>query len=304
MRNATLRQLQILDAAARHQHFGRAAAELHLTQPAISIQMKQLELHAGTRLFENVGRQVRLTPAGHEIARYAHAMLALLREAEESLGAFKGIAGGEIHLATVSTAKYFAPKLLAEFRRGFPDVSIRLTVNNREAVVRALASNTVDLVIMGRPPRGIDAEATTFARHPLAVIAAPAHPLASRRRLALKELAAETFLIRERGSGTRAAMEQVFAERGFRPANTIEVSSNETIKQAVMAGLGVSFLSMHTAVLETATGRLAVLKVADTPVMRDWFVIHRRKRAPSPAAQAFRQFLVDGGEQLLARALD
>jgi len=303
VRHVTLRQLQILDAAARYQHFGRAADELHLTQPAVSIQIKQLESHVGLPLFEHLGRQVRLTPAGQEVARHARSMLALLREAEEAIGALRGVAGGELHLATVSTAKYFVPKLLAEFQRGFPELDVRLSVNNREAAVRELAQNAVDMAIMGRPPRGLDTIATPFAKHPLAIIAAPDHPLATRRRLALKELAGDAFIIRERGSGTRSSMERVFAQRGFRPARTIEISSNETIKQAVIAGMGVSFLSLHTVGPEVAAGRVAVLRVAGTPVMRDWYVIHREKKRLSPAAQAFKQFVLDGGERLLARAL-
>ncbi|MGE5168905.1 MAG: LysR substrate-binding domain-containing protein [Rudaea sp.] len=303
MRHVTLRQLQIFESAARHLHFGRAAAEVHLTQPAVSLQVRQLESEVGLPLFEHVGRRLQLTPAGQEVARYARAVQQLLREADESLNALKGIGGGELHIAVVSTAKYFAPKLLAEFRRRNPQVKVRLSVSNREAVVRDLAENSIDLALMGQPPRGIDTTAVAFARHPLAIIAAPDHPLATRRRLRLDQLAHETFIIRERGSGTRSSTERVFAARGFRPAETIEMSSNETIKQAVMAGMGVSFLSLHTVELEVATGRIAVLKVAGTPVMRAWHIVHRERKRLSPAALAFKSFLLQGGERLLALAL-
>jgi DNA-binding transcriptional LysR family regulator len=303
LRRTTLRQLQIFESAARHLHFGRAAAEIHLTQPAVSLQIKQLEEQVGLPLFEHVGRRVQLTAAGHEVARYSRAIMQLLREADESLNALKGTGGGELHIAVVSTAKYFAPKLLAEFRRVNPQVKVRLSVSNREAVVHDLAENRIDLALMGQPPRGIDTIAVAYARHPLAIIAAPDHPLARKRRVELKQLAGDTFIIRERGSGTRTSTERVFAERGFHPAETMEMSSNETIKQAVMAGMGVSFLSLHTVVLEIATGRIVALKVVGTPVMRAWHVVHREKKRLSPAAQAFKAFLLEGGEALLAKAL-
>jgi DNA-binding transcriptional LysR family regulator len=213
------------------------------------------------------------------------------------------VGGGELSIAVTSTAKYFAPRLLAEFRRSHPEARLRLAVSNREAVVRELTDNTVDLAVMGRPPRGLDTEAAPFARHPIAIIAAPDHPLVARKRLPLERLAGETFIIRERGSGTRAAMEHVFAERGFKAGETLEMSSNETIKQAVMAGMGIAFLSMHTIGLELRAGRLALLAVNGLPVMREWYVIHRRGKRLSPAAQAFKSFLLEQGAALIARAV-
>jgi DNA-binding transcriptional LysR family regulator len=299
----TLRQLRIFEAAARHLHFGRAAREMHLTQPAVSLQLKQLEERVGLPLFEQMGRRMHLTRAGEELLRHCRIVLRQLREAEEAIDALKGAGGGELHIAVTSTAKYFAPKLLAEFRRGQPEVKVRLAVSNREAVVRELSDNSVDLAVMGRAPRGLDTIAVPFAKHPLAVIAAPEHPLARRRRLVLADLADESFLIRERGSGTRSAMETMFHAERFEPAETIEMSSNETIKQAVMAGMGVSFLSLHTVGLELATGKLAVLRVAGTPVMREWFVIHRERKRLSPAAAAFESYLIERGAELIERAL-
>ena len=303
MQRVTLKQLRIFEAAGRHLHFGHAAREMHLTQPAVSIQLKQLEEHVGLPLFEQMGRRMHLTRAGEELLRHSRAVLQQLREAGAALDALKGSGGGELQIAVTSTAKYFAPKVLAEFRRRHPEVRVRLVVSNREAVIHELAENSSDLVLMGRAPRGLDTVAQAFARHPLAIIAAPEHPLARRRRVALTQLAAETFLIRERGSGTRNAMERFFAAHGFEPAETIEMSSNETIKQAVMAGMGVSFLSLHTVGLELATRRLAVLRVTGTPVMREWFVIHRERKRLSPAAVAFRAFLLERGAGLIERAL-
>jgi len=303
MRHLTLKQLRIFEAAARQLHFGRAAREMHLTQPAVSIQLKQLEVHVGLPLFEQMGRRMHLTHAGEELLRHARIVLQHLREAEEAIGALKGVGGGELHLAVTSTAKYFAPQLLAEFRRTHPEVKVRLTVSNREAVVHQLAENSCDLAVMGRAPGSLDTIAASFAKHPLAIIAAPEHPLARRRRVPLAELAGETFLIREPGSGTRNAMERAFAAHGFRPAETIEMSSNETIKQAVMAGMGVSFLSLHTVGLELAARRLAVLRVEGTPVMREWFVIHRERKRLSPAAAAFKEFLARRGSALVERVV-
>jgi len=302
-RHASLRRLRVFEAVARHRSYSRAAAELHLTQPAVSMQVRQLEAEVGLPLLEQMGRRLDVTPAGGEVLACARDVLERLRLAEESLAVLAGTGGGELSIAVTSTAKYFAPRLLAEFRRRHPGVRLRLAVSNREAVVRALTENTVDLAVMGRPPRGLDTEAAAFARHPIGLIAWPEHPLAARRRLPLAALAQETLIIRERGSGTRAAMERVFAERGFRARETLEMSSNETIKQAVMAGMGVAFLSMHTIGLELRAGRLALLSVSGLPVMREWYAIHRRGKRLSPASQAFKAFLLEEGALLIERAL-
>jgi DNA-binding transcriptional LysR family regulator len=301
MRGVTIRQLQIFAAAAGHLSFARTSEQLHLTQAAVSLQIKQLEEQVGLPLFEHVGRRVQLTAAGHEVARYSRAIMQLLREADESLNALKGTGGGELHIAVVSTAKYFAPKLLAEFRRLNPQVKVRLSVSNREAVVHDLAENQIDLALMGQPPRGIDTIAVAYARHPLAIIAAPDHPLARKRRVELKQLAGDTFIIRERGSGTRTSTERVFAERGFHPAETMEMSSNETIKQAVMAGMGVSFLSLHTIGLERRAGLLAVPDIEGLPVLKRWYVVNNLSKTLSPAAEAFRYFILEEGERFLAK---
>ena len=295
--------MRIFEAAARQLHFGRAAREMNLTQPAVSIQLKQLEEHIGLPLFEQMGRRMHLTRAGEVLLHHSRIVLRQLRDAEEAINALKGTGGGELHIAVTSTAKYFAPKLLAEFRGAHPEVKVRLAVSNREAVVQQLADNSIDLAIMGRAPRGLDTVSASFAKHPLAIIAAPEHPLARRRRIALRDLAGETFLIREPGSGTRSAMERAFAAHAFHPAETIEMSSNETIKQAVMAGMGVSFLSLHTVGLELAARRLVVLRVAGTPVKREWFVIHRERKRLSAAAAAFKEFLTQRGAVLVDRVI-
>jgi LysR family transcriptional regulator, low CO2-responsive transcriptional regulator len=303
LQRATLKQLRTFESAARLLHFGRAAAELHLTQPAVSIQLQQLENEVRLPLFEQVGRRMHLTHLGEELLGHVRALLARLREAEEAMEGLRGGGGGELHIAATTTAEYFAPRLLAEFRRLRRGLKVRLTVNNRDAVVRELTDNNVDLAVMGRAPRGLNAVATAFAKHPLAIIAAPDHPLVQKRRLQLRQLAGETFLIREHGSGTRGAMEQAFAAQRFTPDETIEIGPNEAIKQAVAAGMGVGFVSLHTVGLELATKRLAVLPVAGMPVMRDWYVIHRARKRLSPAAAAFKDYLVAEGAGLIERAM-
>jgi DNA-binding transcriptional LysR family regulator len=303
LHRATLRQLRIFEAAARHLHFGRAAAELHLSQPAVSIQLKQLATDLELPLFEQMGRRMNLTRAGAELATHARAILMRLREADDAIAGLKGVSAGELHIAATTTAVYFVPRLLATFRRDRPRLKVRLSVKNRELAVRDLTQNTIDLAIMGAAPPDLDATSVAFASNPLSIIAAPDHPLARKRRVHLAELAQETFLIREAGSGTRTAMERAFATHRFRPRETVEMGSNETIKQAVMVGMGVSFLSLHTAALELATGELAALKVNGMPVMRDWCVIHRERKWLSPAAAAFKDYLVAKGVTLIDGAM-
>jgi DNA-binding transcriptional LysR family regulator len=211
----------------------------------------------------------------------------------------RGLKRGVLKLGAVSTAKYFAPTLLSAFTPAYPEVAIKFTVANREEIVRLLGANELDLVIMGRPPRELDTTAEPFARHPFVIISSLDHPLAARRRIPLKSLARESFIIREQGSGTRASMEHVFRERGLTFRASMEVSSNETIKQAVMAGMGLSFISSHTIGLEAQTGKLAILDVAGLPIVRDWYVIHLREKILSPIAAAFRAYLLENGARVI-----
>ena len=299
MRNVTLRQMRVFAAVARHLSFTRAAQELHLTQPAVSQQVSLLEEEVGMPLFEQLGRKIRLAPAGMELLRYATQVTELLREAGETLAAMRGLKRGVLKLGAVSTAKYFAPTLLSAFTPAYPEVTIKFTVANREEIVKLLGANELDLVIMGRPPRELDTTAEPFARHPFVIIASPEHPLTRRRHIPLKSLTRESFIIREQGSGTRASMEHVFRERAVPFRATMEVSSNETIKQAVMAGMGLSFISSHTIGLEAEAGKLAILDVAGLPVVRDWYVIHLREKILSPIASAFRGYLLQNGARVI-----
>jgi DNA-binding transcriptional LysR family regulator len=303
VRNLTIRQLRVFAAVARQLSFTRAARELHLTQPAVSQQIKLLEQEVGLPLFEQVGRKVYLAPAGIELRRHADQLFELLRTAGESLAAMRGLKRGILKLGAVSTAKYFAPSLLAAFTQAHPEVTIKFSVGNREEIIKQMAANEIDLVIMGRPPRELDTLAAPFAKHPLVIVASPGHALAARSRVSLKQLGAEQFLIREEGSGTRASMEHVFATHGLSPQVSMEVSSNETIKQAVMAGMGLSFISAHTVGLELDAGKLVILDVLGLPIVRDWYVIHLRGKQLSPIAAAFRGFLLARGAELIHEAV-
>ncbi len=304
MRNLTLRQVRVFAAVAQHRSFTRAARELHLTQPAVSQQLKLLESEVGMPLFEHVGRAIHLTAAGEELLRYAHQITEIVRAASESFAEMRGLKRGVLKLGAVSTAKYFTPSLLSAFTLEYPQVSIKFTVGNREEIIKQLADNETDLVIMGRPPRELVTTAEPFAKHPLVIVAAPDHPLAqSQRKIPLKRLESENFVIREPGSGTRASMEHVFRERGVSFRASMEVSSNETIKQAVMAGMGISFISKHTVSLELAAGKLVTLNVSGLPLLRDWYVIHLRDKRLSPITVAFRTFLLARGAELIQRTV-
>ncbi|MBI5920828.1 MAG: LysR family transcriptional regulator [Betaproteobacteria bacterium] len=291
MKNISLRQLKIFEAVARHLSFSRAAAELHLSQPAVSMQVRALEEDAGLRLTEQVGKRIFTTDAGAELARHARLIAQQLAAAEDALAAIRGLASGHLSVGVVSTAKYFAPRLLAQFRARHPGIALQLNVNNRQAIVRQLGDNEIDLAIMGTPPLELETAADTFAINPLVFIAAPDHALARKRRLAPADIAGETFLVREAGSGTRGAMERYFIEQDLAPAHRFEMSSNETIKQAVMAGMGISFISEHTIRLELDVGLLVRLPVVGTPLMRRWHVVRLARKPLSPLAEAFKNFL-------------
>ncbi len=291
LRHATLRQLQIFLAAAEHSSFARAAEVLHLTQPAVSMQMGQLSDVVGIALFERRGRKLALTQAGEVLVPYAERVAQTLREAGDALDALKGLRHGKLRIALVATTRYFAPRLLAQFRQEHPQIELEVGIAGREGVLAQLENNHVDLAIMGRPPTHLSVEAEPFAKHPHGVIAPPDHPLAGKKRLAPRRIAEEPFIAREPGSGTRHAMDQYFTEHALRPPIVQEMPSNESIKQAVMGGMGLAFISLHTVNLEHRTGNLVLLDLRGLPVMRNWYVLHRATRNLSPAALAFKKFM-------------
>ena len=299
IQHVSLRQLKVFEMAAATGSFSKAAELLHLTQPGVSMHIKELEINAGLPLFERLGKKLFVTEAGQELLARAREILRSLKDAEDALDGLKGLRRGRINLAVVSTAKYFAPRLLAKFREEHPLVEIRLAVNNRNSVIEQLVANEVDLAIMGRSPQSLDTIAEPFAQNPHVIIAAPDHPLASRRRIPEAEVAREMFIVREPGSGTRLAMQQFFEERNLAIKVGMEMASNETIKQAVMAGMGLSFISLHTINLEIQTQRLVVLDVRSMPVVRLWHVAHLARKRLSPTAAAFKQFVITHGRELL-----
>lgn len=299
MRGLTIRQLQVFVCAARHLSFARAAEELHLTQPAISMQVKELESTVGLPLFDRGGRRVALTTPGEYFLVHARRMLAVLKDAADTMARMKGVESGRLTIGLVSTAKYFVPRLLAEFRREHPGIELRLEVGNRQALLGQLTNNEVDLAVMGTPPRELDTRAEPFAANPLVMIAAPGHRLAQLSQVPVALLGEETFLVREPGSGTRTSMQIFLKERRIHPAAMVEMPSNETIKQAVMAEMGVSILSLHTIGLELRADAIRMLEVEGLPLMRRWHVVNMRAKLLSPAAEAFRYFILEHGQSVL-----
>jgi len=299
MKNATLRQLKVFEAVARRLSFSRAAEELHLTQPAVSAQVKQLELHAGLPLFEQLGKKIYLTPAGREMLHYSRAIIQQFHDAEAAMAQLKGVAGGTLNVAVISAGDYFFPRLLAEFTRGHPGVTLNLQVHNREALLRELLENRTDLAVMVRPPLDLDTINEPFAPHPYVIVAPPQHPLVGKQRVSLATILREPFVVREQGSDTWNSMGEAFGDQ-LRALNVVmELRSAETIKQAVMAGMGLTFLSAHTISLELAVGSLAVLDVQGFPLMLNWYLVHRRNKRLPPVAQAFREFLMTAGGALI-----
>ncbi len=294
----TLRQLQVFEAAARLGGYTRAAETLHLSQPAVSMQIRQLEEHAGMPLFDQIGKKIHLTDAGRALYRHAQDILAQVREAQLELEEMRGVRRGQLNITIASTANYFAPKLLAAFCQRHPEVKVSLDVSNREHILELLNETDKDLAIMGRPPDASDLVAHPFMENPLVVIAAPGHPLAHARHIPLSRLAEETFISREAGSGTRMAAERFFDEAGTHPTASMEMSSNEAIKQAVQAGLGLGVVSVHTLEMELALDRLVILDVEGFPILRHWYVVHRQGKRFSAVAQAFLNFVMDEAELL------
>jgi DNA-binding transcriptional LysR family regulator len=299
MRRYTLRQLDTFLEVARHLSVSRAAELLHVSQPAVSMQMHQLEEAIGLPLYEQVGRKIRLTDAGIDFEMYAVGAVAQLKELEDAMAQRRGLRKGKITLAMVSTAKYFVPMLLVKFRKRFPDIDVTLLIHNRENIMQLLTRNEIDLVIMGRAPENIDCIATAFATNPLGVISAPGHPMSRRRAAPLASLQDQEFVVRENGSGTRHAMERLFAEHGITPRIVMEMPSNETIKQAVMAGMGLSFLSLRTIRHELASGHLVLLDVLGLPLVRHWHITHLASKRLSPAAREFKTFMIDEAGPLI-----
>ena len=299
MKQATLHQLQILEAIARHGSFTRAAEELELTQPTVSQQIKRLTQTIGLPLFEQLGKQIYLTAAGQEVLGASAIISEKFAELEIAIDELKGLKQGRINLVASTTAKYFVPRLLGTFRRKHPEIELALHITNQEGVLARLARNQDDLYFTGRPPSDLDIDLRPILENPLVVVAHSNHPLAGKANIALKELATEPFIFREAGSGTRAVVEHFLAENRVAVDIVIELSSNEAIKQAIAGGLGLSVLSQHSLDLENPNGLLAILNVEGFPIQRHWYVIYPTGKQLSVAAQTFLDFSIAEGKQII-----
>ncbi|MEQ1941890.1 LysR substrate-binding domain-containing protein [Mesorhizobium sp. VNQ89] len=292
MRNLSLRQLRSIVAIFKHGKIVTAAAELGVTPSAVTLQLQQLEEEAGLQLFDRTPTGMRPTSAGFAVLDAAQAIEERLRVLVDEIDAIKGLRRGSLRLGVVSTAKYFAPRLMAAFMTEYPDIEMKLVVGNRAETIASIRNHEVDIALMGRPPQDIPVRAAVFGDHPLVIVAAPGHPLVGQRDITKERIAKESFLVREPGSGTRISME-IFMRSvpGWLEKQSIQMDSNETIKQSVMAGLGVAFISAHTVASELETSRLALLDVAGIPIRRQWFAVSRSDRAMTPVMGAFDAFL-------------
>lgn len=291
MKHATLRQLKVFESVARNLSFTRAAEELHLTQPTVSIQLKQLGEIVGLPLLEQIGKRIHLTDAGRELLVVCQNIFEGLSRFEMLVSDMKGVKAGKLRLAVITTAKYFVPRLLGLFCQRYPGIEVSLKVANREQVLQRMADNQDDLYVLGQPPEHMEIKLDPFLENPLAVLASSSHPLAAEKNITLQRLVEEPFLMREPGSGTRLATERFFGERGLKLKVRMELGDNEAIKLAVAGGLGIAVLSAHAMALERAGGELVFLDVEGFPIRRHWYMAYPKDKHPSVVALAFIDFL-------------
>ncbi|MFI4889255.1 MAG: LysR family transcriptional regulator [Steroidobacterales bacterium] len=278
----------------------RAAAALHLTPPAVSMQIKEIESQVGLPLFDRQGRTVSLSTAGEYFLVHARRLLVALKDADDEMAHFRKLESGLLNVGLVNTAQYFVPNLLTRFRQEHPGVELRLRVgNNREELATLLQHGEVDLAIMGRAPEDMGMCAEPFAAHPHVFVAAPGHPILGLDRPPVSALAGWPLIVREPASGTRALMDRFFQDHRLQPRIAMEMPNNETIKQAVMAGMGLGFLSLHTLALELRAGLLQIVRLEAAPVVRTWNIVRMQSKMLSPAAEALRYFILEHGEAYL-----
>jgi DNA-binding transcriptional LysR family regulator len=300
LRNLSLKQLQAVAAVARHGTITKAAQELRVTPAALTLRIKQLESEAGCALFDRTPGGLLITDPGREVLSAVNSIQTIIETCAERLNAAKGMTGGHVTIGVVSTAKYYAPRAIAAFAKANPTIEIRLAVGNRENTIKLLRDRDVDIAIMGRPPKDFAVEAEAFGKHPFVFISSPNNRLVGRKNLTKKDLQGESFLVREGGSGTRNIFEQFTGDAApRRPQFSVEIGSNETIKQAVMAELGVALISAHTIATEVAAGRLAVLDVKGFPIWRQWFAVRRADKTFTLPAKAFWSFMTKEGKNWL-----
>lgn len=295
LRHVTLHQLRLFNSLGHHLSYTKAADELHLTQPAVSIQIKRLEETLGTPLIEKVGKRIFLTAPGNKLLAASTDVIERLKVVNEDIAGMTLGVKGPLRIAAITTAKYFMPHLMGKFLRDYPQVEPSLTITNQAKIIQRLEENLDDLVIMGRIPNTLELESKFFLENPLVVVAPPNHPLVGEKNIPLDQIANERFLSRERGSGTRAARARLFAEHGLEAKTYMELGSSEAIKQAVMAGMGISVLSRHNIGIETKAGLMAELDVEHFPLVRKWYVVHLKGKKLSNTVKFFLDFLLKDG---------
>lgn len=299
IQHVSLRQMQIFEAVVRLGGYTRAAEALHLTQPTVSMQVKKLAETIGHPLLERIGKRLHTTAVGDEVYASAQNILRNMAALGDATSTMDGVIKGPLRIAVITTAKYFMPHLLGAFISQHPDVQPMLKVTNRSRVLERLKSNEDDILIMGQVPVELDVVAHPFVDNELVVVANPSHPLTRRSNITLKQLHKERFLMRESGSGTRLAIERLFAEQGLEIQPYMELGSSEAIKQAVMAGLGISVLSRHNLRLELAGNHIAILDVKDFPLFYRWYAVHLQGKKLSLTASSFLEFLLMQGKDML-----
>lgn len=302
IRHATLRQLQVFEAIFRLGSFTRAAEELFLTQPTVSMQIKKLSEAVGLPLFEHVGRRVEPTEAGVELYEACRRMFESLSNFEMKVADMKGLKRGRLRLAVITTAKYMAPEMLGDFSKLYPGVELALKVTNRDSIIERMHNNVDDLYIMGQVPEGeLEVQSYSFAPNPLVVLAPREHPLVGKKNISLKEIAEEPFIVREPGSGMRDATFRAFDAEGLSPRVRMELGSNEAIKHAIVGGLGLSVMSLHTILLEGINGPVAILDVEGFPIMRHWYMVYPKGKELSLVASTFLDFAIEYESKITKR---
>ncbi len=299
IRHVTLRQLQIFEAVVRLGGYTRAAEALHLTQPTVSMQIKKLSETLGHSLLEQVGRHIRTTVAGGEVYIAAQDILDRIVTLGESATELENVVKGPLRIAVITTAKYFMPHLLGAFIKQYPQVEPCLTVTNRSMVIERLKSNDDDLLIMGQVPNELPVQIHPFIDNEMVVVANINHPLTRSRMISLDRLSEERFLVREPGSGTRLTINRLFEESGLKVNEYMELGSSEAIKQAVVAGLGISVLSRHNLRLELAGNHISILDVQGFPLIRRWYAVHMKSKRLTLVARTFLKFLLTESRPIL-----
>jgi DNA-binding transcriptional LysR family regulator len=301
--HATLHQLKVFEATARHGSFTRAAEELYLTQPTVSIQVKQLTKAVGLPLFEQIGKRLYLTQAGQQLLDTCQRVFEGLEQFEMAIADIKGMKQGQLRIAVITTAKYFVPRLLGPFCQRFPGIDISLKVTNHQNIQERMANNEDDLYIISQTPEQPDLKIHPFLENPLVVIAPKNHPLVGKKNIPITALSGEQFIMREPGSGTRQAIQSLFDEHEVDVKVRLELGSNEAIKQAIAGGLGISVLSVHTIISEGTTGEFAILDVEHFPIERHWYVASLAGKQLSVVADTFLNYLLEESHPMAQKLL-